>query len=142
MKTMLEITRIYMPDVNEKNEYSNYRNQLQPRKRFGDSELEELFHTNEDGIMKLVEQAVSEYVNDDDLCNDDENFWPRRCELTGEWYVREIYFSEKDYLSVETAFLSACPTGKDDYLGLDVLLRYDEEAGEFIFEGDVNQSVI
>ena len=139
---MLEITRIYMPNANGKNEYSNYQNQLQPRRSFGDSELEELFNTNEAKIMKLVEDAVSEYVNDDDLCNDDEGFWPHRCELTGEWYVREIYFSEKDYLSIATAFLSPWQTGKDDYLGLEVFLRYDEETGEFIFEGDVNSSVI
>ena len=142
---MMEITRIYMPDPNEENEYSNYRNQLQPRRSFGDSGLEALFYSHEAEIMKLVEEAVSEYINDDDLCNDDEGFWPHRCELTGEWYVREIYFCEKECLSVQTAFLGTGRAGwleRYDYLGLDVTLCYDEEAGEFIFEGDVDQSVI
>lgn len=140
---MLELTRIYLPKVNEKNEYCTYLNQLQPKKYFADSELEALFQTHEDDIMKTVEEAVSEYINDDDMCNDDEGFFPRRCELTGEWYVSEIYFDSKDNLSVNTSFLSNWPDGaKGDYLGLDVSLCYDEEAEQFIFEGDVNQSVI
>lgn len=138
----MELTRIDLPNVNEKNQYCTWLNQLQPRKSFGDSEMEELFNANEADIMAMVEEAVSEYINDDDLCNDDEGFFPRRCELTGEWYVREIYFKDGEELSVMTALLGSWPQGKGDYLGLDVFLRYDEESGKFIFEGDVNQSVI
>ena len=131
---ILEIKRIYLPNFNDKNEYCNYQNQLSSRRDFANSELEELFNTNEVEIMKIVEKEISDYVNSDDVCNDDEDFFPRRCVLTGEWYVSWIYFSQKSHLSIMTAFLGTDLGYEDDYLGLEVLLFYDEETGHFIFD--------
>lgn len=130
----LEIKRIYLPNDNEKNEYCSYQKQLKPRRNFANSELEELFNTHEAEIMKIVEKEISDYVNSDDVCNDGEDFFPRRCVLTGEWYVSDIYFSQKDCLSVMTAFLGTDLGYKDDYLGLEVLLTYSEESESFIFD--------
>lgn len=130
----LEIKRIYLPNDNEENKYCTYQNQLKPRKDFANSELEELFNSHELEIMKIVEKEISEYVNSDDVCNDDEDFFPRRCVLTGEWYVSDICFSQKDCLSIMTAFLGIDLGYKDDYLGLEVLLTYDEDSASFIFD--------
>ncbi len=139
---MLEIKRINLPKENVENSYCTYQNQLQPRKRFADSELEALYNANEADILKIVENGICDYVNDDNLCNDDKGFFPRRCELTGEWYVNGIYFEERECLIIGTAFLGVYGDGKDDYLGLDVFMHYDDELNKFVFDGDINSSVI
>ncbi len=102
---------------------------------FGNSELEKLFKAHEDNIMEIVEKEIRDYVNCDDLCNDEEDMFPRRCFLTGEWYLREINFEDADFLSIETAFLGTDLGYKDDYLGLDVIFSYEEDSENFRFEG-------
>lgn len=131
----LEIKRIFLTEPNLNNEYSYYENQLQPRVMFGNSELEMLFKAHEDSIMKMVEKEIRDYVNCDDLCNDEEDMFPRRCFLTGEWYVSEIRFEDVEYLSICTVFLGTDLGYKDDYLGLDVILYYEKETGTFKFDG-------
>ena len=97
--------------------------------------LDQLFETHQEEIMQIVRKKLSDYLNDEDLCNDEENMFPRRCFLTGEWYVSELssFDNEPDvFFSVQTAFLGTdlgCP---DDYLGLEVNLYYDESAGTFL----------
>ena len=71
----------------------------------------------------------------ENLCNDDEDMFPRKNFLTGEWYISEIDFDDTDYLSINTAFIGTDLGYKDDYLGLEVHLYYDEETAEFIFDG-------
>lgn len=131
----LEIKRIFLTEPNPNNEYCCYENQLQPSVTFGNSELEVLFKTQEDNIMEIVEKGIRDYVNCDDLCNDEEDMFPRRCFLTGEWYVSEIRFEDVDYLSICTALLGTDLGYKDDYLGLDVLLYYEKETGTFTLDG-------
>lgn len=131
----LEIKRIFLTKPNPNNEYSDYENQLQTRIVFGNPELEMLFKAQEDNIMEIVEKEIKDYVNCDDLCNDEEDMFPRRCFLTGEWYVREIIFEDVDYLNICTAFLGTDWGYKTDYLGLDVCFYYEKETGTFRFDG-------
>lgn len=130
----LELTQLFNSISNKNNDYVTYTNQLTPRFIFKDSKLEHLFEKHKVSIMKIVETEIFEYVNDDFLCNDMENMFPRRCFLTGEWYVREVYFDSLDYLAIRTAFLGTDLGYKDDYLGLEILLYYDEMAEVFIFD--------
>lgn len=130
-----EIKRIFLTKPNPNNERSYYENQLQTRVVFGNPELEMLFKAQEDNIMKIVEKEIKDYVNCDDLCNDEEDMFPRRYFLTGEWYLREINFQDVDFLSIQTAFLGTDLGYKDDYLGLEVCFSYEEDSGIFRLDG-------
>lgn len=137
---MVEIKRIFMTKPNPKNTYATYENKLQPRILFGSQEMEALFEADKDKIMKRVESEIAEYINTDDLCGDGDMF-PRRCALTGEWYLREINFQEMNFLSISTAFLGKSPGHKDDYLGLEVVFYYDTDAKEFRLDGVNSESI-
>lgn len=137
----LELKKIFLPNPNINNEYVYYENQLQPRVIFGTDELEVLYKHHEKEIMAVVEKELREYVNCDDLCNDDEDMFPRRCELTGEWYISEINFEDKDFLSIRTAFLSMNHEEKEDYLGLEVYFGYNDESDKFEFDGINNECI-
>ena len=136
----MEIKRIYLPKSNQNNEYVTYENQLQPRRTFNDSSLEKVFYAHEDELMKIVEKSITEYVNCEDLCNNDEGMFPKPEFMTGEWYVREVYF-EDDYLSIDVAFLGTDLGYKDDYLGLEVVFDYDEKSGQFQVDGVNSESL-
>ncbi len=56
-------------------------------------------------------------MNDDHLCNDEENMFPRKSRLTGEYYVAGVTFADKDYCSIKLNFLGRQGDVKDDYLG-------------------------
>lgn len=129
----LELLQLFNLTPNPNNDYVTYENQLSPKCFFHDSKLKLLFEKHKSSIMEMVETEITKYVNDDFLCNDMENMFPRRCFLTGEWYVSRIYFKSLNYLTINTAFLSTDLGYKDDYLGLEVLLYYDEKADEFIY---------
>lgn len=137
----MELTRIYLPKPNPENAYVSYEKQLQPRMDFENAELEKLFYDHEAEIMALVEREITDYVNCDDLCNDDENMFPKRCRLTGEWYLAGVSFSDEDFLSVQTAFLEIWNGEKIDYLGLEVILSFDDYMQEFFVDG-VNSASI
>lgn len=136
----MEIKRIYLSKPNQNNEYVTYENQLQPRRTFDDSSLEKVFHARENELMKIVEKSITEYVNCEDLCNNDEGMFPKPKFMTGEWYVREVYF-EDDYLSIDVAFLGTDLGYKDDYLGLEVVFHYDEKSGQFQVDGVNSESL-
>jgi GTPase SAR1 family protein len=135
----LEIKQIFLPNPNTDNEHVTYENKLQPCIFFEDLSLKALFEKHNDEIFKNIVREITDYVNDENTCNDDIVMFPRRCELTGEWYVGEIYFEDFNYLSVMTRFLGFHPNSKrmpiDDYLGLEVHFYYDEEQDKFIFDG-------
>lgn len=137
----MELTRIYLPKPNPENEYVSYEKQLQPRMDFENAELEKLFYAHEAEIMALVEREITDYVNCDDCCNDDENMFPKRKCLTGEWYLEGVSFSENGRLGVDTAFLSEVTGAKDDYLGLEVILFYDDDTQEFLVHGVDSSSI-
>lgn len=137
----LKIKQIFLPKPNQKNEYVSYENQQQPKLFFGNAELETLFQSYKAEIMKLVEKEIEDYINCDDVCNDDEDMFPRRSFLTGEWYLRSIYFEDLDFLSICTAFLGTDLGYKEDYLELEVFLYYNKELECFVFDGINSESI-
>lgn len=138
---MLKTKRVYLPNPNLNNSYVTCENQLQPRMVFENSDLEELYKSNESEIFKIVEKEIEEYVNTYDLCNDEDDMFPRLSVLTGEWYLSEVYFENENYLSVLVAFLGTDLGYKDDYLGLDLVFSYDDKNKKFMIDG-INSSCI
>ena len=76
--------------------------------------------------------------------------FPRRSEMTGEWYVGEIELFKKEeriWGSVFTRFLGYYPEPcarlpVDDYLGLEVWITYEPEQRAFLFDGGLDSSSI
>lgn len=128
----LKMIRLSRPNPN--NKYSNYENQLEPQYFFLDSDSRGLFESNKGALFQTTEEEIQNYINNDELCNDSEEMFPKRSYLTGEWYIRSVTF-EVDTLWISTALLGTDLGYKDDYLGLDVIFVYDEELNEFSFDG-------
>ena len=134
----MKLKKLIFDTPNKNNDYVTYENQLKTRYIFSSSRLKNLFYENYDYIMLTVENAITEYINNEDLCNDDEDMFPRKSYLTGEWYISEICFEDledMEWLSVQTAFIADYSGNIDDYLGLDVHFMYDRKKSEFIFDG-------
>ena len=139
-----------MPNPNPDNEYTNYEKKLQPRMDFDHPELKQLYEVHKDEIMTIVKAGIAGYLSDEAVCNDEEGMFPRSCEMTGEWYVGDIFLTEEDgriWGSVLTRFLGLYPglcarMPVDDYLGLEVWVEYDRENRKFIFDGSIDSSSI
>ena len=71
----MEIKRIFLTKPNVNNKYCSLENQLQTRVIFGNNKLKTLFEANKKNIMETVEKEIKYYVNCDNLCNDNENFF-------------------------------------------------------------------
>ena len=136
----MQLKMIHLPKPNPDNKYSTYKNQLEPQYSFSDSDSRALFEINKESLLQITEREIQDYINNDDLCNDEEGMFPKRSELTGEWYISSVLF-EEDTLSIETALLGTDLGYKDDYLGLEVIFIYDEELNEFSFDG-INSSAL
>lgn len=130
----MKLKQLFFDVPNENNDYVSYENQLKTRRIFNSDELENLFYEHYDFIMAIVEAVITDYINCEELCNDDEDMFPKKRFLTGEWYVSETDFEDTDYLAVRTAFIGTDLGYKDDYFGLEVILHYDKETEEFIFD--------
>lgn len=141
----LVLKQTILPNDNFNNIHVNYENKLKPRMVFGDLSLKELFLKHYDEFIEKIVYEISEYVNNEFLCNDDIDMFPRRCEMTGEWYIADVYFKELSHLSIMVHFLGFHPNSKrmpiDDYLGLDLFFSYNKVKDEFIFDG-INSSCI
>lgn len=131
----IKLKKLIFDTPNKNNDYVTYENHLETRFIFANSGLKNLFYENYDYIMLTVENAITEYINCEDLCNDDEDMFPRKSFLTGEWYISEICFDDLKWLSIQTAFIADYSGITDDYLGLDVHFVYDRKKSEFIFDG-------
>ncbi|MCM1505840.1 MAG: hypothetical protein NC177_01715 [Ruminococcus flavefaciens] len=124
----MNLKKLIFDTPNKNNDYVTYENHLKTRCIFSSTGLKNLFYENYDYIMLTVENAITEYINCEDLCNDDEDMFPRKSFLTGEWYISEICFEDledMEWLSVQTAFTADYLGITDDYLGLDVHFVYD-----------------
>ena len=137
----IKLKRIFLCKSNPDNRFPSYFNQLQPKITFADDELERLYRDHEDDIMEIISSELFAYVNNDLLCNDDANMFPRRCLLTGDWYLREVYFDSREYLSVSTALLGNSLGHADDYLGLEIVLCFDENTQAFKVIGINSESI-
>ena len=146
----LELKQIFMPNPNLNNDHTNYENKLQPRMSFANPSLKVLFEKHENKIMDVVIKEITEYLEDENLCNDDIDMFPRKCEMTGEWYVGDIWLYEENgkiWGSISTRFLGYYPATSvripiDDYLELEVWIKYNSEHERFVFDGGLNSSSI
>ncbi|WP_144611160.1 MULTISPECIES: hypothetical protein [Bacillus cereus group] len=81
-------------------------------------------------IFSIVHKEVFKYINDDNLCfdeNENSELFPIRKKLTGNYYIDAISYSKQVspigiQIMITTRFTEHCLTGEDDYLGLDVTL--------------------
>lgn len=131
----VKLKQLFFDVPNKNNDYVTYQNKLETRQIFRSAELKNIFIKHCNDIMKTVESEITSYIDDEDLCNDMEDMFPRKSRLTGEWYVSEIHFDSMEHLSVQTAFIGTDSGYKDDYLGLEVHLYYDEKTTEFFVNG-------
>ena len=122
----LKMIRLSKP--NPDNLFSNYENQLEPQYFFTSSVSKTLFENSQRTLLQISEDEIRDYINNDDLCNDEEGMFPKRSVLTGEWYI-------------ETALLGTDLGYPDDYLGLELIFIYDDESKEFAFDG-INSSAL
>ncbi len=120
----MELRQIYFKNPNLNKEYPNYENHLETRYEFETASLKRIYERNKETILIMVEKEIKSYIEDELLCNDSDDMFPRRSNLNGEYYIRSIYFRKGNMLSVETALLEAKQGEKDDYLGLEVHLKY------------------
>ena len=79
----MQLKMIILSKPNPDNKYSNYENQLEPQYFFPDSDSRALFESNKDSILQIVEDEIRDYIDNDDLCNDSEEMFPKRSYLTG-----------------------------------------------------------
>jgi hypothetical protein len=102
-------------------------------------------------IDEMVHNAVFEYVNEEDLCNCEEDMFPRADHMTGNYYIGSEYYStqaddDSIYCSVDTRFTglfdlpNSTEPKEQDYLGLEVLFSI-YKCGKVKFQG-VNSSCI
>lgn len=140
----LVLKQIFFKNPNVENKYVTYKNSLQPRMKFGESYLKGLYENHYEEILQVVKAEIADYLNDETLCNDEEDMFPRRCEMTGEWYIGEVSFGSLNFLSIAIHFLGTVAGTEneiDDYLELEVCMYYDEEKKKFVFDG-INSACI
>ena len=130
----MELKQIIFQKENTNNEHVTYEKALKPKLVFANDELRNLFENIRGELFAQIDKLLKEYLDDEELCNNEDDFFPQPKYMTGEWYLGSIYM-EKDYLSVWTRFVGT-DTGKiDDYLELEVCFYYDEKKDEWLFDG-------
>ena len=115
-------------------EYVTYEKALKPKLNFANDELKDLFENISEKLFLEIEKLLEEYLSDEELCNDEEDFFPQLKYMTGEWYLGAIHMNE-NYLSIITHFVGTDTGKKDDYLELEVCYYYDEEKEDWLFDG-------
>lgn len=130
----MQIKQIIFQNENINNEYVFYEKAIKPKMDFESDELKNVFEDIREELFLQINELLEEYLDDEELCNDDEGFFPQPRYMTGEWYLARIYM-EPDYLSIETHFIGTDTGKKDDYLGLEVSFYYDEDKKEWLFDG-------
>ena len=138
---LLTPTRIYLDRPNTNNIHPTFQNQLMPKIDFGSSELRHLFEQHEEELWDIVYHESFEYLNDRNLCNDDEGMFPRKSRLSGEYYLCCIAFDDYSFCSIALNFLGRLLDTKDDYLGLEIVFIYDVAQEKFFVRG-INSACI
>ena len=129
---------------------------------FGEQEFSRC-SSHHDEVLEAVQEAVQQYVNDDEnVFSKEQGHFPQRDRLTGEYYIgSETYdvYEEQRYpheelgqraerkyrLSVEVRCLEKQWISHQtdfDYLGLEVIFWWEPEDGKFRYIGDVEPSSI
>ena len=70
----LKMIRLSKP--NPDNLFSNYENQLEPQYFFTSSVSKTLFENSQRTLLQISEDEIRDYINNDDLCNDEEGMFP------------------------------------------------------------------
>lgn len=142
MKQTDKLKRIEMPNVNEKNEYICYEKRMQPKVTFETKRLKALYQRHETELLAMAEREAYNYLVEFGAWDilPEEGF-PCGEEMTGEWYVAEVYLEKDEEIrgSIYMHFLGhyAPPTARniiDDYLGMDFMFHYDSKTKAFVFE--------
>ncbi|MBT6157963.1 MAG: hypothetical protein HOH82_25170 [Planctomycetaceae bacterium] len=107
-----------------------------------------------DRLLSVVHEAVEKYLNDvfgvldDD--EDDEDEFPSRSKMTGEYYIidelyRQVPGMDGYQLGIQTYCLEK-PWMEGqvdcDYLGLHVWIRWEPKTGKFVVNGNTDSSAI
>ncbi len=129
----MQLKQIVFKKENINNEYVTYENALKPKIVFSNNKLRDLFDNISEELFLKIDKLLEEYLNNEELCNNDDGFFPQPKYMTGEWYLSKIYMDE-DYLSFETCFIGTDTGKKDDYLGLEVCFYFDKEKGIWLFD--------
>ncbi|ANE44325.1 hypothetical protein [Deinococcus puniceus] len=82
-------------------------------------------------VLACLQEAAMEAVNDGSGSGHvDDNFFPSRLELTGEYYISDINSSDDSFMTVMLHFLghaNSADQQHDDYLGYDLALNVPED---------------
>jgi len=126
------------------------KKEVKPKIKFYDGVCESEYHKlserwNE--IICVVHDEIVKYVSDDKLCfSDQENLFPLRSRLTGNYYIDCVSYSKHVnpvgfQISVDLRLTEVMNDIEDDYLGLEVVLFIKSENDDFEIRG-VNSSSI
>jgi hypothetical protein len=103
----------------------------------------EYFQQHSEPALQLVHAAIENYVNDDSLTGDDDYF-PRRSELSREYYTYETAYAQYvvEGVTFNVANYRCCCTAapgtsaeKPNYLGLDVSVEFRSDRGQMSVTG-------
>lgn len=130
-KQILKPQRIYLDRLNPKNKYPTFQNHLRPKMDFGSNELEQLYDKRDVELLRTAYNEVLKYLNNDQLCNNEKNMFPKKNRLTGEYYLESVSFMDYSFCSVRLNFLERKDDKKDDYLRLEIIFSYDKEEDKF-----------
>jgi hypothetical protein len=112
---------------------------------FGEEEYLRLSKQREE-VLAIVKQAIETYINDDNLCCDLEDMFPKRERLNGEYYIdRESYDAfQKDTNTSQLCWMFSIMVHclekawyedqiECDYLGLDIHFGWSPEEQKILF---------
>lgn len=98
-------------------------------------------------IHASLDAQINAFVNDPRQCFGDEEQFPSRSQLSGEYYIGsqtfEGYRDDGDYqLWIQIRCLEQGQHEQADYLGLEVICSFTPATGELLIEEGFNTSVI
>ena len=110
------------------------------------AEEAQLFQRRRNEILALVAAEVQRYVNEQAAPPGDDSF-PEQGRLTGEFYIGgETYTKHPDagwyQIGIKARCLGHASVGTDDYLGLDIWVRYVPGEDRFEIYRNTDSSVI
>ena len=80
----MKLKQIVFQKENVNNEYVTYEKALKPELVFVNDELKNLFDDISEDLFLQIDKLLEEYLDDEELCNDDDGFFPQPKYMTGE----------------------------------------------------------
>lgn len=107
------------------------------KERFDDAECKNKWEENKEKIIEMINENINDLFNDPMVCGYDEDYYPRRDVVTGEWYIGDVdvfYDDNKEFtFLIEACCLGQTDTDKEDYYGIYNWFSFDSE-GKLIFD--------